>query len=454
MNGAVTNSMNNSVTGTGEKDDNGDLTLLFVDDERNILSSLKRLFRPRGYRILTALSGREGLAVMEKETVDLVVSDMRMPEMDGAAFLGQAASRWPDTERILLTGYSDLTSTIAAVNQGRIYRYISKPWEDNDILLTVKRALEQKRLEKERQRLEALTRRQNEQLKALNASLEDKVVARTSELQQTVSFLELAQQLLNKSYCTTVEVFSNLVEMREHHGRGWNRRIARQVSQVAELSGMDSEDVRDLYYAALLRNIGKISLTDQLVRKPFSTMNDSEHRAFVQHPVVGAGVLIALEPLQGAARLIHHQHENFDGSGFPDSLKGEAIPLGARILKVVGDYHDLQHGLLLSAHLEPNQSRDYLLEQRGRRYDPEVVAFLQKVLGRLAESQDKVAERSVKSNGLQSGMVLSRDLMLNNEILLLSRGHRLSEAIIERIYHMEESIDRDLEIYVLIDRED
>lgn len=100
------------------------------------------------------------------------------------------------------------------------------------------------------------------------------------------------------------------------------------------------------------------------------------------------------------------------------------------------------------------QACDHLLEQRGKRYDPDVVAFFQKVLGRLADSQDKLAERSVKSNGLQSGMVLSRDLMLNDEILLLSRGHRLSEAIIGRIYHMEESIDRDLEIYVLIDRED
>ncbi|HEB55987.1 MAG TPA: response regulator [Gammaproteobacteria bacterium] len=446
--------MNDDINDTGNKTDNSGLTLLFVDDEQNILSSLKRLFRSRGYRILTALSGKEGLAVMENDSVDLIISDMRMPEMDGAAFLQQAASRWPDVVRILLTGYSDITSTIAAVNLGRIYRYVSKPWEDNDILLTVKRALEQKCLEKERQRLEALTRKQNAQLKTLNASLEDKVVARTSELQQAVSFLELAQQSLNESYCTTVEVFSNLVEMREHHGRGWNRRIAHQVSQVAELSGLDSEAVRNLHYAALLRNIGKISLSDQLVRKSFSTMNDSESRVFIQHPVVGAGVLMALEPLQGAADLIHHQHENFDGSGFPDGLKGDAILLGARILKVAGDYHDLQYGLLLSAHLKPSQARDYLLQQRGRRYDPDVVALLQKVLGRQAESQDKIAERSVKSNGLQSGMVLSRDLMLNDEILLLSRGHQLSEAIIERIYHMEESIDRDLEIYVLIDRED
>ncbi len=442
------------MTTTEPRNDNEGMTLLFVDDESNILSSLKRLFRPHGYRIFTALSGKEALAVMEKETVDLVVSDMRMPEMDGAVFLEQVFNRWPDTVRILLTGYSDLTSTISAVNKGQIYRYISKPWEDSDILLTVKRALEQKRLEQERVRLEALTRKQNAQLKELNASLEEKVASRTSELQQAVSFLELAQKSLKKSYCTTVEVFSNIVEMREHHGRGWNRKVARHASQVAEFAGLEADDAQDLHYAALLRNIGKISLSDSLVRKSFSTMTDSERDIFVKHPVVGSGVLIALEPLQGAANLIHHQHENFDGSGFPDGLKADEIPPGARILKVVADYHDLQHGLLLSGHLQPEHARDYLLEQRGKRYDPEMVAFFQKVLGKLAESDKKVAERSVKSNGLQSGMVLSRDLMLNDEILLLSRGHQLNEAIIERIHHMEESIDRDLEIYVFMNRKD
>ena len=118
-------------------------TLLFVDDEANILAALKRLFRPLGYNILTAESGSEALALLEKEPVDLVICDMRMPVMNGAEVLEQARARWPDTVRILLTGYSDLDSTIAAINRGEIYRYIAKPWNDNDIVLTVRDALEQ-----------------------------------------------------------------------------------------------------------------------------------------------------------------------------------------------------------------------------------------------------------------------------------------------------------------------
>src|ERR1017187_6253965 len=152
--------------------------LLFVDDEENILNSLRRLFRPLNYKIFTAISGAEALALLEHEPVDLIISDMRMPLMDGAQLLEQVRAKWPDILRILLTGYADISSTIAAINKGEIYRYIAKPWEDNDIILVVRHALERKSLEQEKRRLEQLTIRQNEELKALNASLEIKVQER------------------------------------------------------------------------------------------------------------------------------------------------------------------------------------------------------------------------------------------------------------------------------------
>lgn len=137
-------------------------TILCVDDEANILSSLRRVFRAKGYRMLTAGSGREGLEILESEPVDLVISDMRMPEMDGARFLEYVRDRWPDTIRLLLTGHADIQSILDAINRGEIYRYITKPWDDSDITLVVRHALERKALEQEKKRLEALTRHQNE----------------------------------------------------------------------------------------------------------------------------------------------------------------------------------------------------------------------------------------------------------------------------------------------------
>lgn len=146
-------------------------TILFVDDEPNTLSALRRLFHPSGYRVITAQGGVEGLEVLARDAVDLVVSDMRMPDMNGAQFLEKVGERWPETVRILLTGYADIDVTIDAINKGGIYRYISKPWDDRDVSLTVEQALAGKRLEREKQKLEALTRQQNDELKSLNASL-------------------------------------------------------------------------------------------------------------------------------------------------------------------------------------------------------------------------------------------------------------------------------------------
>ena len=148
-------------------------TILLVDDEPSILSALRRLLRPQGYKILMAEGGAAGLALMALESVDLVVSDMRMPEMDGVQFLEQVRERWPGTVRVMLTGYADISSTIGAINRGAIHRYISKPWDDQDILLAIGDGLQRHQLEQENQRLAQLTQVQNEQLQDMNLQLQD-----------------------------------------------------------------------------------------------------------------------------------------------------------------------------------------------------------------------------------------------------------------------------------------
>ena len=174
-------------------------TILFVDDEPSILSALRRIVRGQGYRVLLAEGGKAGLALLETEAVDLVVSDMRMPEMDGAAFLEQVHQRWPEVGRILLTGYSDITSTVAAINRGEIQRYIAKPWDDRDLLLALREGLERRRLLHDNYQLQQLTEAQNSQLKTLNAELADRVRARTSELEQVNGMLEKSFEQLHEN---------------------------------------------------------------------------------------------------------------------------------------------------------------------------------------------------------------------------------------------------------------
>lgn len=412
-------------------------TLLLVDDESNILSSLRRVFRPQGYRILTAGSGAEGLAALEREPVDLVISDMRMPVMDGAQFLEQVASRWPDTVRILLTGYADISSTVAAINKGRIYQYVAKPWEDNGIRLTVKHALSQQFNEQERRRLEALTQRQNAELKELNAGLEYKVAERTAEIRLTLEKLDQAHGELKESYATAVKVFANLVEFSEGASPGHSRRVAEHARAIAEQLSLDDAAIQDVYFAALLHDIGKIGMPENLLGRPFSSLSSREKRQLAEHSIRGEAALLALHPLKEAAGFIRSHHELFNGNGFPDGLSGEDIPLGARILMVANEYDALLKRTLFDRKYTPETARNFIGDQRGVRYDPAVVeAFLQ-VLDRGALDQRTADEQVLSGAELQEGMILSRDLMNHNGMLLLSKGHRLTNGLIEKIQSLE-----------------
>ena len=351
-----------------------DATLLLVDDEVNVLKSLMRLLHAHNYRLLMAACGSEALALMAREPVDLVISDMRMPHMDGAELLARIRQQWPETMRLLLTGHADMTQTVAAINQGEIYRYIAKPWHDDELLLIVAQALEQQKLKRENARLQQLTAEQNDALREANATLEQKVAQRTAELSQLVSFLEMTQQELKTSFRTSLQVLANMLDMR-----------------FADWTGHSPE-------------------------------------------------------LNRAGVLIRHIHENYDGTGFPDRMHAEAIPLGSRILAIAVDYDELQMGLLLPQSISAEHAQLYIRENKGQRYDPDLVALFVRAVDAV---QKRVREVALGSSQLKPGMKLSRDLFSASRFLLLTRGRVLDEAIIQHIWHFERAEGKAVTVYIL-----
>ena len=425
-------------------------TLLFVDDEPGILSSLRRLFRPHGYRILVAESGALGLAELEKTPVDLVISDMRMPEMDGATFLKAVRQRWPDTVRILLTGYADVTSTVAAINEGEIYRYVSKPWDDTEIVNTVREALERYRLKQENLRLTALTQSQNEELKGLNASLEQKVAERTAELRQALSFVEQSHGELKKSFLTSVQVFAGLIELRSgptgSRLAGHGRRVADMARNLAQRLGMGDVEVQNIMLAGLLHDVGKMGLPDDLLGKAFNTLSQDQRALVMKHPVIGQNILIAIDKFKDAAILVRHHHESFDGNGYPDRLAGMSIPQGSRILAVVNDYDSLQIGTLVQRPLRPEEALAFIADNRGKRYDPATVDAFLKLISETRKSGP--TELPLRTMHLKPGMVVSRDLPHRDGYLLLAKGSVLTGDIIGQLVKLEQSEQQTLTLYI------
>lgn len=356
---------------------------------------------------------------------------MRMPEMDGARFLEEVRNRWPEVVRILLTGYADISSTIAAINRGEIYRYISKPWNDHDLLLVIREALENSRLRGENERLLALTQAQNEALKDLNAGLEDKVKQRTAEIEQINSFLNLANDKLKQNFLISIKIFSGLIELRGNNVGGHSRRVADLARRLSAKLGMTSREQHDVFYAALLHDIGKIGFPDTLIAKPVSKMSSEELSLYRKHPGIGASALTALEELADVARYVRSHHERFDGQGFPDGLEGTAIPRGGRLLAVIDEYDALQGGMMSEKRMSADEARKYIEQSRGKRFDPEIVDAFSALLDTIAE--ESIRDKAVYYTDLRSGMVLARDLFSKEGLLLLAADFVLDARIIRQI---------------------
>jgi len=430
------------------------LSILFVDDEESVLVSLKRLCRATGWNVFTASSGEQGLSIIEDQKIDLVVSDMRMPHMDGAEFLEQVAQNSPDTIRILLTGFSEIDSTIAAINKGKIYSYISKPWDNDELKDILKQALYTKELEAERLRLEKLTQRQNTALKELNNSLEEKVLLRTRQLQKTADALKDSKNQLENSYTASVEMFASLIEMRNEMASGNGRRVADIAKHLATVLKLKEDTVKQVYYAGLLHNIGKLSLPDELINVPYSKLNKNQKAAYLKHSVIGETLLMNIEQLKEAAGYIRHYQERFDGSGFPDKQRQNGISLGAQIIGIASYFDNLLNGLESGTPMSEEEVKQAIQALSGKWFNEKLVLLLIRELEEGRLSSHKSSDRVIGVEDLEEEMVLSRDLYAPNGMLLLPRGKKVESSIINKLIRFQEDAEGALTVHVYHDAEE
>lgn len=445
-------------------------TVLFVDDESSILSALRRLFRPQGYKVLLAESGAQALEILAREPVDLVLSDMRMPGMDGAQLLAAVRERYPKTMRLLLTGYADINSTIAAINQGEIQRYISKPWDDHEVLLAVKEALERNRLERENEALLQRVAEQNAQLQTVNANLqtandkldeannqlesanaqlEKRVASRTAELSQVNLMLGKAYEQLQSNFLLSIKVFAGLLELREGSVPGYSEKVGELAQRLSIKLGMSEIQQRDCYAAGLLCEIGKIGLPDRMLKAPFSTLNDADQQRYCRHPLLAEATLMPLNDLRAVARLVRQHQERIDGRGYPDGLSGADVPLQAQLIGLAATYESLTLGRLSEKRYTPAEAQAAIVATAGTHYAPELVAAFCQVLAEAASAEPPMSEHAVDE--LQPGMVMGRDLTSPRGTLLLSKGYRFDAAVIKTLRELVHRERLDIRFFIRTD---
>jgi response regulator RpfG family c-di-GMP phosphodiesterase len=420
-------------------------SVLAVDDEPNIVSALRRTLRSRGFTVHTALGGAEGLHILETQPVDAIISDMRMPEMTGAQFLQAARAKMPEAVRILLTGYADITSTIEAVNNGEIFRYLSKPWDDDVLLSVLHDGLERKRLARERDRLLALTREQNAQLQAHAEQLEEKVRERTQDLQKANDDVQAAHARISADFQGTIKVLSTILEKRPGLTDGCSRRVAEHVKNLGPRVGLRGAPLQDTIYAALLEDLGKLTFSEAWLTTPMHSLSPRERDDFMKHPLHGDGYLMSLASLRGAGQVLRNLYERFDGKGVPAQLEGDQIPLGSRVLRAASEYERLRSGSLESRRFSHEDACKWLRNGSGTRFDPKIAEALVVLLD---EATGELPSDTLPVSGLKPGMVLARDLTAGLGVLLLSKDHMLDDTMIRRLEAFQNRIGKDLNLVV------
>jgi putative nucleotidyltransferase with HDIG domain len=324
--------------------------ILVVDDEEAIREVVSTMLESKGYRCTSVHNGRAALEQVKMATPDLVLSDMIMPEMDGLKLLEWMRQYDPDVPVIMVTAIHDISTALEAIRRGA-YDYILKPFEKEQLFLGVGRALQHRRL--------VIDNRNYQR------ELEQKVEERTRRLQLAVDQLE-------QSYDDTLEALGSALDLKDAETEGHCQRVTAFCISIAKAMPVPDGYLPILARAAFLHDIGKMAIPDGILRKA-GPLNDEEKQIMRKHCEIGYNMLIRIPFLRDAAEIVLAHQEFYDGSGYPRGLKGEQIPLGARIFTIADSLDAMISDRPYRRALPMPHAREEIKRCSGSQFDPAVV---------------------------------------------------------------------------------
>jgi len=340
---------------------------LVVDDDMQVRRTLTRVLQAIGVGSVEAGNGREALARLEESgEVPLIISDLYMPEMDGLTLLREVLRRHPDTAVLMLTGVAEVATAVESLKIGA-YDYLAKPILIEEFRARVENALERRRLLLEN--------------RYLQQSYQDRLEAHVRELDT-----KNKEQFLGQ-----IQMAVRMLEKKDVYTRGHSERVSRYATKTALLLGYTGQLLDQIRLGGDLHDIGKIGTRDAVLHKPGPLTND-EFDEIKKHVTEGEEIL---EPLRRdhsiVLQIVRHHHERLDGSGFPDGLRGEAIPMVARLVCVVDAFDAMTTNRAYRASRIPSDAMEELQRCAGLQFDPDVVAAFQRAFPDLSKLPVEVA---------------------------------------------------------------
>jgi putative two-component system response regulator len=331
--------------------------ILITDDEKDIRELLKDFLESEGYECQLAANAFEALEKFKADVnFDIIMSDIRMPGKSGLELLEEIKQINPDVMVIMISAVKDIESAIAAMEKGA-HDYVSKPFKLNEVSFAASKALEKRRLVLEN--------------KEYQKHLEGMVEERTSELKKALVELD-------KTYNFTLRAMATVLDTRDTETQGHSLRVVSFTLKLAEFMQISDQNTLKIYeYGALLHDIGKIGIPDAILRKP-EDLTAAEWQIMKKHPSIGYNLLRRIKFLETSAQIVLHHHEAFDGSGYPDGLSGDNIPLGARIFNIADAIDAITSDRPYQKALPFETAASELRKHSGQQFDPQIIAIFEK----------------------------------------------------------------------------
>ena len=337
----------------------GVVAVLVVDDEEPIRNALRKFLKQQQFEVYTAGSADEALQQLRLHKITLMLSDIRMPGTSGVDLVPQAIEIEPDLAILMLTAVNDATSAALCMQRGAM-DYLTKPIELVDLGRAVQRAVKRREMQLESRHL--------------NQWLKEEVTTRTAELHRQ-------QHRMERISTATLEALVNALEAKDPYLRGHSARVADLSANVATEMGLNEEDVERVRMAGRLHDLGKIGTRDAVVSKE-GPLTPEEFEHVKQHVIIGAQILAPLVHLGEVVSMVRSHHERFDGTGYPDGLRGEDIPIGGRIIAAAEVYDALTQSRPYQEMMTPEQAVERMTDFSGTVLDTQVYEALVRIVGR------------------------------------------------------------------------
>jgi response regulator RpfG family c-di-GMP phosphodiesterase len=395
--------------------------ILVVDDEPVVLSALKQTLEREGFHVVACPSPLKALSILCERDFSVVISDQRMPEMQGLDFLIESRSIRPHASRILVTAVLALPTIVDAINKGEIFRFIAKPWLREELIATVRNAVQRHELVTSNMALQAETQTLNRQLTDANVALAGQV----NDLKLKQERLDAANRDLEASYENSLELCRRILTTYDPVLGGQARLLVDFASRMAASEEFTEPERHALRTAAWLCDLGLIGIPREMLRA-FRTktefLTDHEREMLHNHPIYSQTLASLVDSRGEVGEIIRAHHERFNGTGYPDGTAGDAIPWPARCLAVAVGF--------VESGLPKQQAIDAIVAKSGTHYDPEALRLFMKV-SNLVQLPKMV--REIMLNELEAGMVLANGIYSPHGLLLIGEGQALSPGTISKI---------------------